>query len=178
MSSAVSNASATGSTVVTRGVRAALLADRLIEGARTLTELAATLTETEWRTPISATDSRTVGTVIHHVASVYPIEIDLALTIARGDAVTGVTGPDIDTMNGKHAAANPGVAKAETIELLRRNSAAAEAAIRALSDEQLDRAATVSLYDNAPLTCQFVLEDHAGRHSYHHLAAIRSLVRR
>jgi hypothetical protein len=25
----------------------------------------------------------------------------------------------------------------------------------------------------APLTCQFILEDHAVWHSYHHLAAIR-----
>jgi hypothetical protein len=42
-------------------------------------------------------------------------------------------------------------------------------AIGALTDEQLDRAATVSLYADAPLTCQFMLEDHAVRHSCHHL---------
>jgi len=35
------------------------------------------------------------------------------------------------------------------------------------------RAAPVSLYSDAPLTCQFVLEDHAVRHSYHHLARIQ-----
>ena len=50
-------------------------------------------------------------------------------------------------------------------------------AIRALSDEQLDRATTVSLYSGAPLTCQFVLEDHAVRHSYHHLARMRRALR-
>jgi len=32
----------------------------------------------------------------------------------------------------------------------------------------------VSLYANAILTCQFVLEDHAVRHSYHHLGRIRA----
>jgi hypothetical protein len=31
----------------------------------------------------------------------------------------------------------------------------------------------VSLNSDAPLTCQFFLEDHPVRHSYHHLAAIR-----
>jgi hypothetical protein len=31
----------------------------------------------------------------------------------------------------------------------------------------------VSLYDDAELTCQFMLEDHAVRHSYHHLARLR-----
>ena len=48
--------------------------------------------------------------------------------------------------------------------------------IGGLSDEQLDRAVTVSLYANAPLTCQFVLEDHAVRHSYHHLARLKRAV--
>ena len=179
MTSAVSNAPATGGSAVARGgPRAGLLADRLIQGARALAEYAATLSDAEWRQPISATDPRALGTVVHHVASVYPVEIDLALTLARGGAVTGVTGRDIDAMNGNHAAEHRQVAKAETIELLRRNSAAAEAAIRGLSDEDLDRAATVSLYDDAPLTCQFVLEDHAVRHSYHHLSLIRAAVRR
>jgi hypothetical protein len=32
----------------------------------------------------------------------------------------------------------------------------------------------VSLNADAPLTCQFFLEDHAVRHSYHHLAKIRA----
>ena len=53
-------------------------------------------------------------------------------------------------------------------------AAAAAAAIRALSDAELDRAAPVSLNSDAPLTCQFMLEDHAVRHSYHHLAKIKA----
>ena len=46
------------------------------------------------------------------------------------------------------------------------------------SDEELDRAAPVSLNSDAPLTCQFILEDHAVRHSYHHLARIRAALAR
>ena len=53
---------------------------------------------------------------------------------------------------------------------------AAAAAIRSLTDAELDQAASVSLNDDAPLTCQFFLEDHAVRHSYHHLAGIRAAV--
>jgi hypothetical protein len=64
------------------------------------------------------------------------------------------------------------------VDLRQRNSAAAAEAIRALGDEELDRAATVSLNDDAPLTCQFMLEDHAVRHSYHHLALIRKALGR
>jgi hypothetical protein len=69
------------------------------------------------------------------------------------------------------------VTKGTALDLLRRNSAAAAAAIRALSDEELDQFAPVSLYSDAPLTCQFVLEDHAVRHSYHHLARIREALK-
>ena len=44
--------------------------------------------------------------------------------------------------------------------------------------EVLDRSETVSLNADAPLTCQFFLEDHAVRHSYHHLARIRAALAR
>ena len=124
--------------------------------------------------PLHAADGRTVGVIVHHVASVYPIEIELAQTIASGKPVTGLTMDDIHAMNAKHAIDNAAVTKEAALELLRTNSAAAAAAIRALSDEQLAQAAPVSLYADAPLTCQFVLEDHAVRHSYHHLAASSS----
>ena len=153
-------------------VRTNALADRLERGARALATFASILTTDEWETPIPH-DGRKVGVVVHHVASVYPLEIQLAQTIASGKPVEGVTGEDVNTMNAGHAKENHMVTKEAALDLLRRNSAAAAAAIRTLKDEQLDRAAPVSLYSDAPLTCQFVLEDHAVRHSYHHLARIQ-----
>jgi hypothetical protein len=159
------------------GARSSLLADRLERGARALADFAASLSEAEWQT-VLLRDRRTAGVVVHHVASVYPIEIQLAQTVAAGKPVMGVTNADIDAMNAAHAIEHAGATKAETINLLLRNSAEAAAAIRALTDADLDRATTVSLYDEAPLTSQFVLEDHAVRHSYHHLATIRAAVRR
>jgi hypothetical protein len=87
-----------------------------------------------------------------------------------------VTADNVDEMNAEHAKKNDAVTKVETLELLRRNSAAAAIAIRELGDDDLDRAALASLYSDAPVTCQFVLEDHAVRHSYHHLARLRRAV--
>jgi hypothetical protein len=149
------------------------LADRLEQGSRALADFAGALTEEEWQTPIPH-DGRTIGVVVHHVASVYPIEVELAQTIAAGKPVVGVTSEVINEMNASHAEQNRDVTKEEALALLRRNSAAAAAAIRKLTQEDLDRAAPVSLYSDAPLTCQFVLEDHAVRHSYHHFALIRA----
>jgi len=153
--------------------RADALAARLEQGARALDALATLLTESQWQTSIPQ-DGRTIGVVVHHVASMYPLEIQLAQLLATGQPITDVTAQVVDEINAKHAQANSRVTKQETLDLLRRNSAAAAAAIRALSDEELDRAAPVSLYASAPLTCQFFLEDHPVRHSYHHLAKIRA----
>jgi hypothetical protein len=156
--------------------RSDILADRLEQGAGALAAFARSLTPEQWETPMPR-DGRKIGVIVHHVASVYPVEIQMAQAVAAGKAVTGVTTDDIDTMNAGHARDNGSVTRDETLALLGRNSAAAAAAIRALSDEELDRGAPVSLYSDAPLTCQFVLEDHAVRHSYHHLARIRGALR-
>jgi len=156
--------------------QATALAERLEQGARALIAFARGLTAGEWAARMPH-DGRTIGVIVHHVASVYPLEIQLAQAVGQGHAVTGVTMADVDEMNAKHAAENASVTKEAAIELLERNSAAAAAAIRALTDEQLATAMPVSLYGDAPLTCQFVLEDHAVRHSYHHLARLRNAVK-
>jgi hypothetical protein len=158
-------------------VRAEALAVRLEQGARALADFARSLTDTEWRTSVPH-DGRTIGVVVHHVASVYPVEIHLASVLASGQPVTGVTMDDVHAMNAQHALQFADVTKEAAIELLLKNSEVAAAAIRALSDAQLDLAATASLYANAPVTCQFMLEDHAVRHSYHHLAKIRATLGR
>ena len=162
------------------GRRAASLADRIEEGAAGLAAFAEGLSEAEWRTPMSDTgnDRRSVGVIVHHVASVYPIEVDLARAIASGKAVTDVTWEVVADMNAKHASDQAGVTKAAALELLRRNSRQAAAAVRAFTDDELDRAAPFSLSFAAPVTAQFVVEDHAVRHSWHHLARIRAALRR
>jgi DinB superfamily len=157
--------------------RSEALASRLEAGAAALASFASTLTETEWQSRLPG-DGRKVGVVVHHVASVYPIEIQLAQALAAGNAITGVTWDVVKTMNHDHSNAQDGVTREAALALLAANSAVAAAAIRALSDEELDSAAPVSLNSDAPLTCQFMLEDHAVRHSYHHLAKIRAALGR
>jgi hypothetical protein len=153
------------------------LAVRLESGAAALAAFAATLSEVEWQTRLPK-DGRKVGVVVHHVASMYPLEIQLASLLAAGQPVTGVTGDAVDTINRDHAEENDNITIEAALALLETNSAAAAAAVRAFTDEQLDRAARVSLNSDAPLTCQFFLEDHPVRHSYHHLARIKAALGR
>jgi SAM-dependent methyltransferase len=158
--------------------RAALLADRIEQGAAGLAAFAETLSEAEWSTPVSQTDHRPVGVIVNHVATMYPIEIDVAKAVAGGNAVTDVSWDAVAQINAQNAQENAAVTKASALELLRKNSHEAAAAVRALTDAELDQAAPFSLSFGAPMTTQFVIEDHALRHSWHHLAKIRAALKR
>jgi len=158
--------------------RAELLAGRIEDGAAGLAAFAEELSAAEWDTPTSATDARTVGQIVNHVALLYPIEVDLARAVAGGNAVTDLTWQVVAEMNARHAREHARVTKAEALELLRTNSRQAADAVRTFSDADLDGAAPFSLSFGAPVTSQFVIEDHALRHSWHHLARIRGALGR
>jgi hypothetical protein len=158
--------------------RSESLAARIEEGAAALAAFAERLSDSEWETPLSPTDRRTVGQIVNHVALVYPIEVDLARAIAKGNAVLDVTWQVVAELNARHARESAKVMKAEALELLRQNSRQAAEGVRGFSDEELDGAAPFSLAFGAPVTAQFVIEDHALRHSWHHLARIRSALGR
>jgi len=158
--------------------RAELLANRIVEGSTGLAAFAVELSDAEWGIPTSPTDRRTLGQIVNHVALVYPVEVDLARAVAGGDAVTEVTWEVVAKLNAGHARDHARVTKAEALDLLRKNSREAAEAVRGFTDEQLDQAAPFSLSHGAPVTAQFVIEDHAVRHSWHHLARIRKAVGR
>ena len=158
--------------------RAELLADRIEEGAAGLAAFAEGLSDAEWQKPVSATDRRSVGVIVHHVANMYPLEIQAAQAIAAGNAITDVTWEGVAQINATHAKDQSAVSKEVALESLRTNSRAAADAVRTFTDEQLDQAAPFSLSFGAPMTAQFVIEDHALRHSWHHLARIRKAVGR
>lgn len=153
--------------------RANSLAERILLGANELATLAEGLSDDEWKTPVIG-DGRTVGVVVHHVASVYPLEIELAQMLASMKPITGATIEVVNKMNAEHAQKYADVEKQETLELLYRNSNFASESVRTFTDQELDNSATVSLNAGAPLTAQFFIEDHALRHSFHHLLKIKT----
>jgi hypothetical protein len=168
-------AEATSATV---SPRAEALASVLEQGAARLIAFAEGLSDAEWRTPVSSHDQRKIGVIVHHVGTMYPLEIGLAQKLAAGGVLDDVSWDAVHGINAKHAGEFDMVSKADAIALVRKNSADAAAAIRALSDAELDLVAPNALYGNAPLTTQFMLEDHAVRHSFHHLAKIRAALKK
>src|SRR5215471_18538596 len=83
--------------------RANELATTLEQGMRALSEFAATLTDAEWNSSPLVTDRRKVGVIVHHVATMYPLEIELAQVVATGAPITGVTWDVVAGINAKHA---------------------------------------------------------------------------
>ena len=156
------------------GTRAEALASRIEQGAAGLASYVEKLSDSEWKTPINPErDGRSLNVIVHHVASVYPVEVQLAQAVGSGKDMSEVTWDVVKNMNAEHATTNAGTSKAEALALLRKNSSEAATAVRAMTDQQLDTAAPFGLSFNAPVTAQFVLEDHAVRHSWHHLARIK-----
>ncbi len=158
--------------------RAGLLADRIEEGAALLAKFAEGLSAADWATPSTATDRRPVGVIVHHVATMYPIEVDAARAIASGKALMDITWAAVADINVNHAKEQAAVTKAAALDLLRKNSREAAEAVRGFTDAELDTAAPFGLSYGAPVTAQFVIEDHALRHAWHHLARIKKTLGR
>ena len=75
--------------------RSRALALRLEKGAIALEAYANALSEADWQTRVPH-DGRKVGVVVHHVATMYPLEIDLARTLAAGQPIEGVNQELVD----------------------------------------------------------------------------------
>ena len=149
------------------------LADRIEEGATLLANLARDLSDAQWSTIVPA-DGRTVGVIIHHVASMYPIEMSVVQKGVEGIPITDVTWDVVAQINAAHARDHATVSKSDALDLLARNSREAARGVRRLTDADLARAVPFSLCYDAPMTVQFIIEDHPLRHPWHHLARIRS----
>src|SRR5215213_9787553 len=107
--------------------RSDVLAGRLEQGAHALAAYAAALSEAEWRTRVK--DGRKIGVIVHHVATMYPLEIQLAQGLGAGQPVVGVTWDAIHELNAKHARDYDGLTQEKALELQQKKRSAHTAAI-------------------------------------------------
>ena len=131
----------------------------------------------QWRTPCGS-EHRSVGVRVHHVGAMYSLEADVVRTLAMGGGLPGLGWDAVHGIKGEHAAAHADVDPETAIALARQNSAVAAAAVRNLTDDQLDRVAPNGLHWKAPLTVHFFVEHHPIGHAYIHLESIRTALGR
>jgi hypothetical protein len=153
--------------------RASVLADRVKQGAENLISAVENLTDAQWQTPCGD-ERRSVGVLVHHVGTMYPVEASVAKQLAETGGLPGVDWAAVDGINAEHAANHATPDKAETIAMVRENVRVAVDAVNALSDADLDRLAPNALAWNAPMTVQNFVENHPIAHPYIHLESIRA----
>jgi hypothetical protein len=127
----------------------------------------------EWLVTVPGEDW-TVGVVLHHIAEGHGQGLRWLDSMVRGEGVSD-TADEIDRVNAAHAVRAEGIGPAETLALLEANGARLEAALRALTDQDLDRSARFGPAGGRELPTSDLARVTA-RHAREHLAHARGAV--
>jgi hypothetical protein len=154
--------------------RAEALAKQFEAKAAEMTATIEKLSDADWKKP-TAGEKWSVGVTAHHAAGAHEGILNIVKAVSTGQAMPHFTMAMLDEMNAKHAAENANCSKADTLALHKKGVAAAAAAVRALSDAQLDKSGTV-LAGMPAMTTQQIVEGILINHVNEHLTSIRATV--
>jgi len=115
-----------------------------------------------------------VGVTAHHVASSYGPITGFVQALANGTPMPPLTAEMLDHSNAEHARQFAHCTKEETVGLLQSGAKAAAAAVRGLSDEQLDKGAELALMGGKRVSAAQLVELALIGHPTSHLASIRA----
>ena len=155
--------------------RATALADDFSAANAEAMDFVRRCTATEWTVTVPG-EGWPVGVVLHHVAVGHGHGVRWLHDMAAGDGVTD-TAESIDGENAVHALRTATVGQDETFALLEQNGTRLEAALRVLSDEELDRTAPFGPAGGRAmptLALAAVAARHTREHLDHALGAISS----
>lgn len=119
--------------------RAAALADEFAAANEDAVAFSRTCSKEDWSVVVPG-EEWTVGVVLHHVAEAHAQGLRWISSMACGDGVPA-TAEEIDRVNAAHAARASEATPGETVALLEEEGARLEAALRGLTDAELDRPA-------------------------------------
>jgi len=153
--------------------RATALADDFASVNEDAVAFARSCGDEDWMVVVPG-EGWTVGVLLHHIAEGHAHGLEWLAAMASGQPVTD-TAEGIDDQNAEHARRAASVDRAETVELLVRNGTALEAALRALSDVELDTLAPFGPAGGRELPTE-ALAAVAARHAREHLGHARDAV--
>ena len=153
--------------------RAESLAKQFETRVTEMTETLEKLTDADWK-KLTA-EKWSVGVTAHHVAGSHEGISGIIKAVSAGQAMPNFTMAMIDEMNATHAREHANCTRAETLALHKKNTAAAAALVRGLSDAALDKSGTV-LHGMPAMTTQQIVEGILINHLNEHLASIRAAV--
>jgi uncharacterized damage-inducible protein DinB len=150
--------------------RADALARRLETANQEVIAFVEQLPDAQWRGG-TANESWSVAVAAHHVGALLPETLELVQRVVSGQPLPQRTQADIDAANAERARAAADVTKAQVLDQLRANGAAAAAAVRQLSDDELDR--TALFFGLYRWSAEAVVEGLMIGHARNHLKSMR-----
>ena len=154
--------------------RAESLAKQFEAKVAEMTAVVTKLSDADWK-KVTAAEKWSVGVTAHHVAGGHEGILRIVKRVASGGAAPNFTMAMLDEMNAQHAREHANCTKAETLALHQKGAATVAAALRALSDAELDRSGTV-LTGGPAMTTQQVIEGILINHIDDHMGSIRKTV--
>ena len=155
--------------------RAAALAADFAAANEEARQFAGSCTDADWHRNVPGEDW-TVGVVLHHIAEGHTNGLRWLRSMASGEGVSE-SAEDIDKANAAHATRAGSVGQVETTLPLANNGVLLEQALRALTDEELDRSAPFGPADGRMLPTGD-LAAVAARHTRSHLSSALSAIGR
>ncbi len=156
------------------GARSEALAQRFEAKAREAMATLERLGDADWR-KVTEAEKWPVGVTAHHLAGVLVPISYVIKAVAAGQPLDGFGLDRIDEMNARHAQEFADCTGAETAELLRLGMAAAAAAIRELSDAELDRTGVLAP-SMPPMSAEQIVTSGLLDHIDEHFDSIRRTV--
>jgi hypothetical protein len=154
--------------------RAETLAKQFEAKAAEMTATLEKLTDADWK-KITAAEKWSVGVTAHHVAGAHEPITGILRAVAAGQTLPEFTAAMLDEMNATHAREHANCTRAETLALHKKGVADATAAVRALSDAELDRKGKI-MKEMPEMTAQQVVEGVLISHVDEHLKSIRATI--
>jgi uncharacterized damage-inducible protein DinB len=156
------------------GTRAQALADQFDQAFADLAKTVEAASEKQWAATCGD-EQWSVAATAQHVGAQLPLEREYLSAAAEGRDMPAYTWEDINGMNEKRAKEQSAASKADVLKLLRDGGASMAAYVRGLSDEQLDRTASLPLAGGAQVTTEQLLTGGVLiEHATAHLASIRA----
>lgn len=133
------------------------------------------LSDADWK-KVTAAEKWPVGVTAHHVASAHQGIGGIMKALADGKGGPNIPMEGLHQMNAQHAKEFAGCTKSETIDLHKKNAAAASALLRTIDDAAFDKSGPV--FTGAPAMSAAQMAGILCSHIDEHIGSIKATVGR
>jgi hypothetical protein len=151
--------------------KAADLAAQLEAANAAVIEAVESSSDADWQA-VTSSEGWSVGVTARHVAISHVPIMGLVEMVATGGEVPPITMDMFHAGNAQHAQEHAACTKAEVLEILRRDGKAAADKLRGISDDQLDRKASMAFAGGAKMSALQLVEMILLGHPAQHLESI------